>query len=127
MEPEKKKPAKDQKTKPPVQPAPTPPPPPEKKKGADPNDDGGAQKGLPKKKKACAHGRLAKLDLEGERLEVITPDETLSLRLTDKTEVRVGTAPGSLTDLAEGDGLTVYCDPGGPQDVATLIQIDRHK
>lgn len=116
-----KEPSKDQK----VKPSPTPKPTPTEKKGADPNDDGGAQKGLQAKVKRCARGRLVKLDRKESKLEVGTMGETVVVRFTDETIIRVGTADGSLADLKEGALVTVYCAPNGPKDIATRIWIER--
>jgi len=101
------------------------PNPSEKKKGADPNDDGGAQKGLGKKVKRCARGRLVKLDGEASKIEVETSEETVHLRITDKTIFHMGAERAGLADLKEGMRVTVYCVPDGPRDIAASIQIER--
>jgi hypothetical protein len=99
----------------------------EKNKGADPNDDGGAQKGMAKKSAwtRCARGRLAKLDRAAGKIAVVMGGETSELRFTKETMVRSGGHRLSMTDLEEGMPVTVYCAREGPQDVATLVRIER--
>ena len=94
------------------------------KKGADPNDDGGAQKGLKANVKRCAHGRIVTIDRTLGKVGICEQGKIVYVRLTPKTNFRLGSKHLLLENLQEGSWVTAYCAQDELENVASIIRID---